>query len=234
MLSETQIEQRKHALTTPRAAAIAGILFSILFAASIVLIRLSVPADITAVSDWTDATRRQVRLALRLMPFAGIAFLWFVGVVRDRLGEFEDKFLSTVTLGSGLLFLAMSFIAMANGAGMLAMYQATGGQAMSAELYALNRSVMSQIFNTYGLKMAGVFMFSISTLWLRTGVMPRLLCYLTYALVVFMLVTTSQNLWMVLIFPTWVLVISTYILILNFSRKPSGSADGLTARPLAG
>ncbi|WP_201781123.1 hypothetical protein [Ornatilinea apprima] len=204
---------------TPRAAAIAGILFSIFFAITIILIRLSVPTDPTTVNDWTDATRSQVGLALRLMPFAGIAFLWFVGVVRDRLGEFEDKFFSTVTLGSGLLFLAMSFIAMANGAGMLAIYQATGGQAMSAELYALNRSVMNQIFNTYGLKMAGVFMFSISTLWLRTGVMPRLLCYFTYALVVFMLVTTSQNLWMVLIFPAWVLIVSILILVLTCAVK---------------
>jgi hypothetical protein len=27
-----------------------------------------------------------VSLALGLLPFAGIAFLWFIGVVRDRLG----------------------------------------------------------------------------------------------------------------------------------------------------
>ncbi|KPL81077.1 hypothetical protein ADN00_00675 [Ornatilinea apprima] len=217
-MMKSQMTQFIHS-ATPRAAAIAGILFSIFFAITIILIRLSVPTDPTTVNDWTDATRSQVGLALRLMPFAGIAFLWFVGVVRDRLGEFEDKFFSTVTLGSGLLFLAMSFIAMANGAGMLAIYQATGGQAMSAELYALNRSVMNQIFNTYGLKMAGVFMFSISTLWLRTGVMPRLLCYFTYALVVFMLVTTSQNLWMVLIFPAWVLIVSILILVLTCAVK---------------
>lgn len=213
---------------TPRAAAVAGILFSIFFAISLVLIRLSVPADLTAADQWTDATRSQIGLALRLMPFAGIFFLWFVGVMRDRLGEYEDKFFSTVTLGSGILFLAMTFIAMAMGAGMLAIYQRSG-QAVAADLYSLNRAVMSQIFNTYGLKMAGVFMISISTLWLRTGVMPRLLCYLTYALALGILVTTSLNLWMVLIFPAWVLVISVYILVVNFSRKTSGSADAMTA-----
>jgi hypothetical protein len=127
----------------------------------------------------------------------------------------------------------MTFIAMAIGAGMLASYQVGGGQSMTVELYALNRSIMSQIFNTYGLKMAGVFMISIGTLWLRTGVMPRPLSYLTFLLALFMLVTTSQNLWMVLIFPAWVLIISVTILILNFGRKPSGSADGMTARSVA-
>jgi len=218
---------------TPRAAAVAGILFSIFFTITIILIRLSVPTAPTTVNDWTDATRSQIGLALRLMPFAGIFFLWFVGVVRDRLGEFEDKFLSTVTLGSGILFLGMTFVAMAIGAGMLAVYQIGGGQAMTVELYALNRAVMSQVFNTYGLKMAGVFMISISTLWLRTGVMPRLLCILTYLLALVLLVTTSLNLWMVLIFPAWVLIISVYILIVNFSPKPSGSAGVKTARSMA-
>jgi len=43
------------------------------------------------------------------LPFAGIAFLWFIGVLRDRLGELEDRFFATVFLGSGLLFLAMLF-----------------------------------------------------------------------------------------------------------------------------
>jgi hypothetical protein len=218
---------------TPRAAAVAGILFSIFFAITIILIRLSVPADSTAVNDWTDATRSQIGLALRLMPFAGIFFLWFVGVIRDRLGELEDKFFSTVTLGSGILFLGMTFVAMAIGAGMLTVYQIEGGQAMTVELYALNRAVMSQVFNTYGLKMAGVFMISISTLWLRTGVMPRLLCFLTYLLALGILVTTSLNLWMVLIFPAWVLVISIYILIVNFRPKPSGRADAIIARSMA-
>lgn len=219
--------------SSPRAAAIAGILFAALFSASIVLIRLSVPADPTALNGWTDAARSQIGLALKLMPFAGIAFLWFVGVVRDRMGKFEDKFFSTVTLGSGLVFLAMSFIAMSVAAGMLAVYPIMKEQALATAIYSLNQSIYSQIFNTYGLKMAGVFMISISTLWLRTGVMPRWLSFFTYALALALLVTTSLSLWMVLIFPAWVLLISVYILALNFSRRTSGSPDGMTAKPSA-
>ena len=58
-----------------------------------------------------------------LMPFAGIAFLWFIGVVRDGFGSFEDKFFSTVFIGSGLLFLAMMFVSSAVGAGLVASQQ---------------------------------------------------------------------------------------------------------------
>ncbi|MBI5839193.1 MAG: hypothetical protein HZB19_03750 [Chloroflexi bacterium] len=219
-----------HSTTTPRAAAIAGILFAALFTLSIALVRMSMPADLADISGWTDVTRGRVSLAMGLMPFAGLAFLWFVGVARDRLGAFEDQFFSTVFLGSGLLFLAMTFCAVAVGAGMSAAYQIGGSQVMTMDVYLFGRAVTSQMFNTYALKMAGVFMFSLSTLWLRTGVMPRILSYLTYAVVVVMLVSVSQNLWMVLIFPAWVLIISVYILILNLRREPTVSRDGMTAQ----
>lgn len=232
-MKKSETTRFMHPTTTPRAAAIAGILFAILFVLSIILIRLSTPSDIADMNAWTDATRSRISLALGLMPFAGLAFLWFVGVARDRLGAFEDRFFATVFLGSGLLFLAMTFCAFAIGAGMLAAYRIGAGQVMTLEVYLFGRSIISQLFNTYALKMAGVFMFSMSMLWLRTGVMPRILSYISFAVVVVMLVSVSQNLWMVLIFPAWVFIISLYILILNLRPEASRTTDGMTARSAA-
>ena len=100
-------------LTTPRAAAVAGIAFAVLFTASMVLIALSIPAESGDHGAWLEQGGGRVSLALSLMPFSGIAFLWFVGVVRDRLGAFEDQLFATVFFGSGLLFLAMIFAAAA-------------------------------------------------------------------------------------------------------------------------
>ena len=51
-----------------------------------------------------------VAIAVNLVPFAGIAFLWFIGVIRDRIGQHEDRFFATVLLGSGLIFVAMLFV----------------------------------------------------------------------------------------------------------------------------
>lgn len=217
-----------HRARTPRAAAIAGILFSILFIFSIVLMRFAIPAELTVQNEWTDAASKQFRLGLQLMPFAGIAFLWFVGVLRDRMGDFEDKFFATVTLGSGLLFLATSFTSMSIGAGIFASDMLSGGQDMAQDLFLLNRFTISHLFNTYGLRMAGVFMISIGTLWLRTGVMPRLLIFLTYTLALVMLVSLSLSVWMVMFFPAWVFVTSSYILVLNMRRTTPGSTDGMT------
>jgi hypothetical protein len=97
----------KDKLTTPRAAAVAGILFSILMITSLVLIWISIPPNPQEEGGWLADNWSKVNLALNLLPFAGIAFLWFIGVVRDRLGQAEDRFFATVFLGSGLLFLAM-------------------------------------------------------------------------------------------------------------------------------
>ena len=66
-------------------------------------------------------------LALNLLPFAGIAFLWFIGVVRDRIGQGEDRFFATVFLGSGLLFIAMLFVTGAVAGGLVLTRERTAG-----------------------------------------------------------------------------------------------------------
>src|SRR6476646_10211046 len=96
-------------LKTPKAAAIAGMVFSVLLVVVFWLLRTSIPAAPQETGSWLQSSSGSVALALNLMPFAGIAFLWFIGVLRDRLGQQEDQFFATVFLGSGLLFLAMLF-----------------------------------------------------------------------------------------------------------------------------
>ena len=100
-------------MTTPRAAAVAGVLFALLFGATLILIRVKMPEGLGDSTEWLDSERGGILTATRLMPFAGITFLWFIGVVRDGFGRYEDRFFATVFLGSGLLFLAMMFVSTA-------------------------------------------------------------------------------------------------------------------------
>ncbi|HMR48405.1 MAG TPA: hypothetical protein PKE40_03495 [Arachnia sp.] len=197
-----------HPAKTPQAAAIAGIAFAILFALGVILIRLG--ADGLSTGEFTGTTEWQLTLAMTLMPFSGIAFLWFLGVVRNHLGTHEDQFFATVTLGSGLLFVAMSFVAFSVAAAMMTTY--ASGQS-NGNTYALGRAIIDQAFNIYALKMAGVFMSSLGTLWQKTGVMPKPLALGTYILSVIMLISISHNLWLTLLFPTWVLIVSGFILV---------------------
>ncbi len=200
-------------VTAPRAGAVAGILFATLFGISVVLVRLSVPINSADVSAWTPSTLDRATLALRLIPFAGIFFLWFVGVMRDHLGAAEDRLFATVTLGSGLVFLALTLTSCAVTSGLLGSLHSGASQSLPEEVYLLVRSIADQAFNTYAVKLASVFMLSLATLWRSTRVMPRMIVYLTYLLALGMLVTFSQSLWLLLIFPAWVLLVSIYIFI---------------------
>ena len=211
-------------IRTPRSAAAAGIAFGILLGTAYTLIRISIPDDSNVDDTWLSTRRTTITIALALVPFGGIAFLWFIAVVRDHIGAREDRFFSTVFFGSGLLFLAMTFAASALAGGMLASYQVAPDGMVSSGLYSFGRDTMFRITNIYAIRMAGVFMISLGTLWRRTGAMPRVLTLVTYALALVLLVSISFNLWVVLVFPAWVVAVSVYILVLS-RRAPAAPAD---------
>jgi hypothetical protein len=62
---------RLTALTTPRSAALAGVAFVLLFSASMVLLRMSIPEDPLAGTAFSDSARTCLGTALALMPIAG-------------------------------------------------------------------------------------------------------------------------------------------------------------------
>jgi hypothetical protein len=202
-----------HNLTTPRAAALAGVLFAVLFGTSIILIRSSLPEGAQPGSQWRETGNDRIRLASELMPFAGICFLWFIGVVRANLGGFEDKFFGTVTLGSGLLFLAMVFTTAAVGGALAATSHDLGASISGSGFDVFGQMLLLKLSKTYALRMAAVFMMSLATIWLRTGLMPRWLVVLTYVLAVALIIGAEASMWLTLAFPVWVLIVSVLFLV---------------------
>ena len=211
-------------LKTPRAAAIAGILFSVLLIAGLLLLRLSVRADPLEAGTWLKTSANTIALLLNLVPFAGIAFLWFIGVLRDRLGELEDRFFATVFLGSGLLFLAMLFASAATSGGIIIAYAAKPAELLGSATFTFARAVAYEIMNLYAVKMAAVFMISTSTLAIRTGIIARWIAFLGYAFALFLLLSGRYIEWVLMLFPLWVLLVSIYILIDNLRRLPQVAA----------
>ncbi len=211
-------------LRTPRAAAVAGIIFSVLLISAFVLLRVSVPADPTVQGTWlTDPRRRTaVAIALNLVPFAGIAFLWFIGVLRDRIGEREDRFFATVFLGSGLLFVAMIFVASGIGGALIA--DASSGPPGAGTL-ALGRSVTSILLNVYAMRMAAVFTLTTVTIARRTEIVSRWLTVAGLVTALVLLVGVGISPWVELLFPAWVLALSVDILA-GGSRASPGLPPG--------
>ncbi|MCV7416834.1 hypothetical protein [Mycolicibacterium litorale] len=197
-------------MSTPRAAALAGVVFAVLFGAALILIRTALPEGAEPGSQWVDGGEHRLRVAALLMPFAGIAFLWFIGVIRDGFGRYEDKFFATVFLGSGLLFLAMMFVAAGIGAALEGIGPHLDASTRAAAM-AFGQSLALVVSKTYALRMAAVFMISVATIWLRTGLMPRPLAWGTYVVALALMAAAEVSMWLTLAFPAWVLVISVLL-----------------------
>jgi hypothetical protein len=200
---------------TRRSAAIAGIVFGVLLLAAMIMLRIAL-SEGSLQALQADAQRRTlIRLSLSLVPFAGIAFLWFIGVVREQLGEIEDRLFSTVFMGSGLLFLAMLFTGAATSASLMAML---AGADVNADVFAYGRETAQGLFSVYAMRMAAVFTLSVSTVGLRTSALPRWVSFLGYLMALVLLVAAAEQQWTQLVFPSWVLLVSLAIL---FVRQPS-------------
>ena len=204
-------------LRTPKAAAIAGVVFSLLTLASFGLLWSAIPAEPQASAAWLAANADEVALALNLIPFAGIAFLWFIGVLRDRLGRREDRFFATVFLGSGLLFLGMLYVAAAVVGAMLIAFKDEPA-AFALPTFRFARAVSYSLVNVYMVKMAGVFMISTSTVAMSTRFAPRWLGALGYLLAALLLLGSSFFRWSFALFPLWVLLLSIQFLAGDLGR----------------
>jgi hypothetical protein len=212
------------AIRSPRAAAVAGIIFSVLLAVALSLVRSAAPSDPDAAGDWlVDGGRRKaVVVALNLLPFAAIAFLWFIGVVRDRIGEGEDRLFATVFLGSGLLFVAMMLSAAALAGGLLFTANDNAISASQLGIWDFGRRITNTLLNVYAMRMAAVFILTTTTLAVRLRLIPRWLAVAGYLTAAALLLAVGVIPWLELLFPAWVLVLSVHILIVTM-RAPAVS-----------
>jgi len=208
-------------LKTPSAAAVAGIVFSVLGIVSLLLIHLSTPTNAGQAGAWlNDSTRRTtVAIGMNLVPFAGIAFLWFIGVIRDRVGRHEDRFFATIFIGSGLLFVGMLFVATAIEGGIVSGISARSFGSSASSTLVLGRDVTAALVNTYAVRMAAVFTLTTVTIARNTKIISRWLTYAGIPVALVLLIGTGISVWVELLFPAWILALSVDILLAG-SRAP--------------
>ena len=160
--------------------------------------------------------------ALALVPFAGIFFLWFVGAVRTHVGAVEDRFLATVFLGSGLVFTATMFGGAAAASAVLALGSPAGAEP-GPSVWDFGRNFAYTLMVGYGMRMAAVFVCSLSVMGHRLGVLPRWLSVVGILTTLTLLFVSPNVPWAELVFPGWSLVLSLHILVVS-RRAGSRSA----------
>ena len=202
---------------------------------ALVLVRIAVPTGSQGAGSWLDDRwrRNSVVVALYLVPFAGLAFLWFVGVIRDRIGLAEDRLFATVFLGTALLFVAMLFVAAAVAGGLIEAEARGGAAQVSPEVWRFGRHTTHLVLTVYAMRMAGAFTLVTTTIGLRLGILPRWLVAFGVVVAVVLLLTVETLPWVELLFPLWVLVLSLYLL---FNQQADGALDtdeppGIGPRP---
>jgi hypothetical protein len=219
-------------MRSPRSAALAGIVFSLLMIASMILLHRSATASLADIDrEWLGAWSGAASVVLVMVPFAGIAFLWFTGVMRDLMGDLEDKFFSTVFLGSGIILVVMMYVWAATVGTVFGTYALAAEVSVDRDVYLYGLVFMNQILGNYFLRMAAVYMVSIASLWTRTKVVPRWLTIVTYVLGLGFLLFAGSLREARFLFPAWVLLVSVYILIMNYRHLHEQEAmDGRIGR----
>ncbi|HSF84424.1 MAG TPA: hypothetical protein VLG28_02035 [Acidimicrobiia bacterium] len=199
-------------------AAAAGVVYSILAVVALVTVQSVPPASSTEAvwNEWIGeaSNRAGLVVALSLASISAVAFLWFVAVVRRRIGDREDRFFATVFLGSALVHVALWLVVMS----ILAAPAMINTEDMPLEwdVFRLAEGTAIGILLVAAPRIQAVFVASTSTMFLRTRVVPTWLSYVGYVLAVVMfivpIVTTPVGLGL----PAFVLVASVTIL---FTRR---------------
>ena len=195
---------------TRRSAAVAGIVFAVLLLTAMTMMRLALGDADPRTLQFDSHRRGLIKIGLNLVPFSGIAFLWFIGVVRDQLGPVEDRLFSTVFLGSGLLFLAMLFQGAVTTTSLMIMLR---DPVVDTHIWSFGIGTTQTLVSVYAMRMAAVFTLSVSTVGLRTSAFPRWISFLGYGVALVLMLAAGEHKWTQLVFPAWVLLLSVVILV---------------------
>lgn len=229
-LSPSSLRPSQRSLETPRAAGVAGIAFSILFAFTLYALRDLPVLNATdeEIAEWFASGSDTLVMigTLYLVPFSGIAFLWFLAVVRDHIGEREDRFFGTVFYGSGLMFVILLFVVAGVVGSFVVGVRFLDQPPPRAETLDTLRSVGYTLLLTMASRAVAMFMLATATIGLRFGVFPRWFALVGYAIgLTLLLVVTFWDTVMYVV-PAWVAFVSLFIL--RRGRQGSASPDGAT------
>lgn len=207
----------RRSLVSLEAAAVTGMAFAVLFVASVVLMRSGLP-------DW-DAPRDEIQAVLEdgdaqwavvagfsLVPFAAIAFLWFVAVLRRRIPA-QDRFVSTVFVSAGTVFVTLYLVAASLLGGPAYVQLALGTAPLDANLLLGLQSVAYGLMFVIGTRIQVLVVLSATAMGRFFGVLPRWLVYFGYLVAVIQVVNVALFDLMVFTFPVWVLAVSAVLLV---------------------
>lgn len=201
-----------------------GAAFAILFLLSLWLLN-SVPKPREgddAFQDFYagDEKRKVVIVGLYLLPLAAIAFIWFLASLRQwvaRIWPIERQIIGTVQLLSGFAFITLALVSSAATVIPAAVVELSGQpfDPALARQFPLFGDALLLIF---GIRMAAMFVMTTANMGLKSAVLPKWFAYVSFLLSAVLLLSYSLTIWLVVVFPVWVLALG--LLIIHSARNP--------------
>jgi hypothetical protein len=196
-----------------------GIVFAALFFVAFALLRkvpgLAVP-DAVYTQFYNSGSDVLVALGLYVVPFAGIAFIWNMIATRTLISAYPDP-PSTIPFGlhlaSGVLLVAMMFAATAAVGAVALLTVFSVAPLPSVDIARALSSAGYGLAFVYGVRAAGMYMITTTTLMKGTGILPRWLAVIGYVVAAFLLVSTTFHPAILLVFPVWIIVTSVAVLV---------------------
>lgn len=206
-------------LASIEAAAVAGIVCALGWSLALwgLLSAPGIGADESEIRRFyaDDANATAALVWLQVLVAASIAFLWFVGVVRGRIGDQEPRLVGTVFFGGSILLAALLFL----GASLLAapaVMVAVGGTAPDPGATALLRAAAAVVLTVFLPRVGTLVMLSTASLGRATGALPRWLVIVSVVVGVFELVNVTVSTPTIFLVPGWIALVSVVLLV----RRP--------------
>jgi hypothetical protein len=218
--------EHEHARSLRKAAFLTagvGIAHAVLFLLAIWLLSDAPGAEATneEILDYysSDEQRRPLLVALYVMPFAGIALIWFIVALRMWISgqvRRENVLLSNVQLVSGILYVALFFAGSAASSVLAASVEFADGPVDPVVARQFPQFGSALLF-VFGMRMAAMFVFTTTNIFRHAGIMPRWFALAGFVVGLFLLLSASFNRALVLVFPIWMLVLC--LLMLDKARR---------------
>ncbi len=219
-------------LVSVEAAALSGVLFAVLYLGSLLLGREGVAGfdeDPSQVADRIAAGegRDELLTGYVLAPFAAIAFVWFVAVVRRRIPA-DERFVTTVFIGGSTIFVALYLTAMSVVAGP---HYVESQQDVS---FLEPQTLLSLQAVTYGLlfvvapRIQVLVILAATATGRRHGVIPGWLVVVSYLIAGIQLINFTLFEPLLFLFPLWVATVGL-VLVRHRRLEPRSPAVGLDA-----
>lgn len=190
-----------------------GLAFCILFMAAL-LSFTPMPKleanDAEVVDFYQQNTQSLIQIGgLYLLPLAAVAFLWFTASLREwveRSTRTFDHLLSTVQMLSGVSFITLA-LAAAGAATVVSLSHSGSSIPIDPSLARQFPLYGRTLLIVFGMRMAAIFIMSTANMGLGAKLFPRWFLFGSFAVAAILFLVSTLNVWLVVVFPLWILVL---------------------------